>query len=79
MQLFDDVRLEVEDSPELPNGKIVVFIVRERPIVSRIEYKGIKSITESDILDAFEDESVGLSAGSRFGRDEAEARRGRYQ
>jgi hypothetical protein len=43
MQLLDDVRLEVEDSPELPNGKIVVFIVRERPIVSRIEYKGIKS------------------------------------
>jgi len=68
MQLFDDVRLEVEDSPDLPNGKIVMFIVRERPIVSRIEYKGIKSITESDILEAFKDETVGLSAGRRFDR-----------
>jgi outer membrane protein assembly factor BamA len=48
-QFFDDVRSEVEDSPSRLNGKIVVFIFRERPIVDRIEYKGIKSITESDI------------------------------
>jgi outer membrane protein insertion porin family len=52
-QFFDDVRSEVEDSPHLPNGKIVVFILRERPIIDRIEYKGIKSITDSDILAAF--------------------------
>ena len=66
MQLFNDVRLEVEDSPDLPNGKIVKFIVREMPIVSRIECKGIKSITESDILDTFKDKRVGLTAGNRF-------------
>ncbi len=68
MQLFDDVRLEIEDSPDLPNGKIVVFIVQERPIISRIEYKGIKSITESDIHNALKDERAGLSVGSRFDR-----------
>jgi hypothetical protein len=65
-QFFDEVRSEVEDSPHLLNGKIVVFIFRERPIIDRIEYKGIKSITESDILDAFKDERVGLSVGSWF-------------
>jgi outer membrane protein insertion porin family len=68
MQLFDDVRLEVEDSPDLPNGKIVVFIVSERPIIDRIEYNGIKSITESDILNAFKDERIGLTVGSLFDR-----------
>jgi outer membrane protein insertion porin family len=67
-QWFDDVRSEVEDSPHRPNGKIVLFIVRERPIIDRIEYKGITSITESDILIAFKDERVGLSVGSWFDR-----------
>ncbi|MGH9724550.1 MAG: POTRA domain-containing protein, partial [Candidatus Acidiferrales bacterium] len=65
-QFFEDLRLEVEDSPDQPNAKIVVFYVKERPIIRRIEYKGIKSITESDILDAFKDKKVGLSVESQF-------------
>jgi outer membrane protein insertion porin family len=63
---FDDIRLEVEDSPDEPNGKIVVFYVQEKPVIRRIEYKGNKSITESDILDAFKDKKVGLSVESQF-------------
>jgi len=65
-QFFEDVRLEVEDSPDEPNAKIIVFYVQERPIIRRIEYKGNKSITESDILDAFKDKKVGLSVESQF-------------
>jgi outer membrane protein insertion porin family len=65
-QFFEDVRLEVEDSPDQPDTKIVVFYLKERPIIRRIEYKGIKSITESDILDAFKDKKVGLSVESQF-------------
>lgn len=65
-QFFEDIRLEVEDSPDQPNGKIIVFYVQERPIIRRIEYKGNKSITESDILDAFKDKKVGLSVESQF-------------
>ena len=45
---------------------MVVFYVTERPIIRRIEYKGNKSITESDILDAFKDKKVGLSVESQF-------------
>lgn len=63
---FDDIRLVVEDAPNQPNAKIVIFYVKERPIIRRIEYKGIKSITESDILDAFKDKKVGLSVESQF-------------
>ena len=65
-QFFEDIRLEVEDDPGNPNGKIVVFHVTERPIIRRIEYKGNKSISESDILDAFKDKKVGLSVESQF-------------
>src|SRR5579864_7246482 len=54
-QFFEDIRVEVEDSPDLPNGKIIIYHVQERPIIRRIEYKGNKSITESDILDAYKD------------------------
>jgi outer membrane protein insertion porin family len=65
-QFFEDVRLEVEDSPDQPNAKILVYYVTERPIIRRIEYKGNKSITESDILDRFKERKVGLSVESQF-------------
>jgi outer membrane protein insertion porin family len=63
---FDDVRSEVEDTPDRPNGKTVIFIISEKPIVGSIDYKGIKSITESDILAALKDQKVELSVGSWF-------------
>jgi outer membrane protein insertion porin family len=65
-QFFEDIRLEVEDSADKPNQKIIVFYVTERPIVRRIEYKGNKSVSESDILDRFKDRKVGLSIESQF-------------
>ena len=65
-QYFEDIRLEVQDSPDKPNGKIITFYVVERPIIRRIEYHGIKSITESDILDRFKDRKVGLSVEGQF-------------
>ena len=65
-QYFEDIRLEVQDSPNDPNAKIVIFFVVERPIIRRIEYHGIKSITESDILDRFKDRKVGLSVEGQF-------------
>ena len=63
---FDDVYLTVEDSPDNANGKIVTFHVKERPTIRRIEYKGNKSVSESDILDAFKDRKVGLTQDSQF-------------
>jgi outer membrane protein insertion porin family len=65
-QYFEDVRLEVQDSPTSPNAKIVIFHVVERPTIRKIEYRGNKSITESDILDAFKNAKVGLAIESRF-------------
>ena len=65
-QFFEDVKLEVQDSPDKPNGKIVVFIVKERPAIRRIRYEGIHSISESDILDRFKEKKVGLTVESPF-------------
>ncbi|MGC2285507.1 MAG: outer membrane protein assembly factor BamA [Candidatus Acidiferrum sp.] len=65
-QFFEDVKLRVEDSPDRPNAKIVIFDVSERPIIRRIRYDGIHSISESDILDRFKDRKVGLSVESPF-------------
>ena len=65
-QYFEDIRLEIEDSADKPNQKIIIFYVTERPIIRRIEYKGNKSVTESDILDRFKDRKVGLSIESQF-------------
>ncbi len=65
-QYFEDIRLEVQDSPNRPNAKIVIFHLTERPIIRRIEYRGLKSISESDILDRFKDRKVSLSVESQF-------------
>ena len=65
-QFFEDIRLEVEDSPDNPTAKIIVYYVTERPVIRRIEYKGNKSVSESDILDAFKDKKVGLTVESPF-------------
>ena len=63
---FEGVRLLVEDSPDRQNGKIVEFVLREKPVVRRLEYRGVKSITRADILNAFKYQQVGLSAGEWF-------------
>jgi len=65
-QLFEDVRLIVEPSPTKPDGMIVVFDVKERPVIRRIRYEGIHSISESDILDRFKEKKVGLTVESQF-------------
>jgi outer membrane protein insertion porin family len=65
-QFFEDVKLRVEDSPDRPDGKIIIFDVKERPQIRRIRYEGNKSITESDILDRFKERKVGLSVESPF-------------
>src|SRR5271157_5664365 len=59
-QFFEDVKLRVEDSPDKPGGKIITFVVVERPVIRRIRYEGIKSISESDILDRFKEAEVVL-------------------
>ncbi len=65
-QFFEDVKLRVEDSPDGPNHKTVIFEVKERPVIRRIRYDNIHSVSESDILDRFKERKVGLTVESQF-------------
>jgi outer membrane protein insertion porin family len=60
---FEDLRLEREDSE---HGVILDVFVREKPTIRDIIYKGNNSVTNSDILDAFKKEKVGLSVESQY-------------
>src|SRR5438445_421278 len=65
-QFFEDVKLRVEDSPKGSNHKTVIFEVKERPVIRRIRYDNIHSVSESDILDRFKERKVGLTVESQF-------------
>ena len=61
---LDDVRLEVADAAD--GNKIVTFYVREKKLVRSIDYKGLSSVEQSDVLDAFKKQKVGLSIQSQY-------------
>ena len=65
-QFFEDVKLQVDDSPNRPDGKIVIWELKERPTIRRILYVGNHSVSESDILERFKDRKVGLTVESQF-------------
>jgi outer membrane protein insertion porin family len=60
---FEDVRIEKEDTPQ---GVILDVYVREKPTIREILYKGLSSVTESDVMDRFKKEKVGLSPESQY-------------
>ncbi len=60
---FDDIRIERETGKE---GWIIRFVLVERPVVRTIQYVGNKSVSVSDILDAFKDKKVGLVVESQY-------------
>ncbi|MBW1961874.1 MAG: outer membrane protein assembly factor BamA [Deltaproteobacteria bacterium] len=49
MGYFDDIRIEAQDSPE---GKIIIFRVKEKQTVRRIRFKGNKKFDDEDLLEA---------------------------
>jgi len=60
---FDDVRIEREDSEK---GIILNIFVRERPTIREINYKGLNAVSQSDVLDRFKKEKVGLTVESQY-------------
>lgn len=70
---FDDIKIERERSET--GGWIVRFVLIERPVIRTLEFTGIKTVTQSDILERFRDRRVGLSVESQF--DPNKLQRGR--
>ncbi len=48
MGYFDDVRIETEDTPQ---GKVIILVVKEKPMVRDIVISGAKAIDSKDIRD----------------------------
>ena len=60
---FEDLRIEREDTEK---GIILDVFVREKPSIREINYKGLNSVSVSDVLDRFKKEKVGLSVDSQY-------------
>ena len=60
---FEDLRIERENTPQ---GVILDIIVREKPTIREINYKGLSSVSTSDVLEAFKKAHVGLSVESSY-------------
>ena len=60
---FDDLRIEREDTEK---GIILDIFVREKPTIREINYKGLNAVSQSDVLDRFKKEKVGLSVESQY-------------
>ena len=73
-------------SEDTPQGVILDVYVREKPTIREINYKGLNSVTVSDVLERFKKEKVGLIPESQYDptrvtravdRHEGDARRAR--
>lgn len=60
---FDYVRIDKEQTPK---GIILNVYVTEKPTIQTINYKGLNSVTVSDVLTQYEKQKVGLSIGGKY-------------
>jgi outer membrane protein insertion porin family len=60
---FEDLRIEREDSDK---GIILNIYLKEKPNIREINYKGLNSVSQSDVLDRFKKEKVPLSVESQY-------------
>jgi outer membrane protein insertion porin family len=60
---FENIEIEERDGEV---GKIVTFILKEKPLIRSITYEGAKSFTESNILEHFKTRKVGLTVDSQY-------------
>ncbi len=71
---FDKSATKVIVTDGLRGGVNVIFEVKEWPIIRDLQFKGLKGITESDVLKAFRESRVGISKEAIF--DPVKARAG---
>ncbi|MGH9840971.1 MAG: outer membrane protein assembly factor BamA, partial [Blastocatellia bacterium] len=66
MGLFDPLatKLFVEDGPK--GGKIIIYQVKEYPIIRDLQYRNLKSATESEVLTRFKERRTQVSKESQF-------------
>ena len=60
---FENLRIEREDTEK---GIILNVYRPEKPTIREINYKGLNSVSQSDVLDRFKKEKVGLTVESQY-------------
>ena len=60
---FEDVQIERVDTPKCVQ---LVIYVREKPTIRDINYKGLNSVTQSDVLERFKKAKVPVSVESQY-------------
>jgi outer membrane protein insertion porin family len=63
MGYFEDVKILREQTPK---GWRVIFQVREKPTIREINYLGLSAVSQSDVLDRFKTDKVGLVVESQY-------------
>ncbi|HEV7842283.1 MAG TPA: POTRA domain-containing protein, partial [Pyrinomonadaceae bacterium] len=66
LNFFDKVNASVTTEEGTRSGVIVVFNVVELPIIRDIQFEGLKSVQESDVLKSFRERRVGFSKEAIF-------------
>src|SRR6266850_3014338 len=59
----EDVRIEAEPGK---TGQIVTFVVKEKPTIRSVKYDGLKSVTNSEVLDKLKEKKVSISQESVY-------------
>ncbi len=60
---FEDIRFTREQTPK---GWRIIVQVKEKPTIREINYVGLSSVSNSDVLDRFKEAKVGLSVESQY-------------
>src|SRR6185312_10044319 len=60
---FEDVRMEREQSAK---GWVINIYVREKPTIRAIEYKGLNSVSQSDVLERYKKAKVPFTVDSPY-------------
>ena len=60
---FDNVRIERVDTPKCVQ---LIIYVKEKPTIREINYKGVSTVSQSDILERFKKAKVALSVESQY-------------
>ncbi len=67
---FDDIQIQERDGEK---GKIITFVLREKPLIHSIEFAGNLAFFESEIYDALKEKKVGLTVDSRYDPEKIKA------
>ncbi len=63
---FDPLKSRVLDADGPKGGKIIIFEVKEYPIIRDLRYDGMKSVTESEMFTKFKERRVSVTKETQF-------------